>query len=107
MWFFSIDATNNNRLGRYVNDEVRKFANCYAKVQIIDGRPCVLLLACRDLIIGEELRYDYGGGDLPWRQVSLCIYIPIIITVTDTAVVIFYSLMTVTSAVHHISASHV
>ena len=26
-----------------------------------------MLFASKDIKVGEELRYDYGGGDLPWR----------------------------------------
>jgi len=29
--------------------------------------PHIVLFAAKELEVGEELRYDYGGGDLPWR----------------------------------------
>jgi len=36
----------------------------------INGRPRVLLFASKKIAVGTELRYDYGGGSLPWRKVS-------------------------------------
>lgn len=44
-------------------------ANCYCKVVSIDNVPRVCILAAKDIQPGHELRYDYGGGNLPWRQV--------------------------------------
>jgi SET domain-containing protein len=67
---YSIDATSNSRMGRYVNDSPRKAANCIAKAMIFSGKPRVLLFALRDITSGSELRYDYGGGFHPWRKVS-------------------------------------
>lgn len=29
------------------------------------------LYARRDIMMGEELRYDYGVKDLPWRKLSI------------------------------------
>jgi len=37
------------------------------------GKPHVLLFAGKDIAPGEELRYDYGGGDMPWRKVNYLI----------------------------------
>lgn len=69
MCCFSIDATNDEHLGRYVNDAPKKEANCVAKPVMMLGEPHVILFALRDIKSGCELRYDYGGGDLPWRKV--------------------------------------
>ena len=66
---FSIDATRCHRLARYVNDSPKKFANCSPKPLLIAGEPHVVLFAIKDIDVGMELRYDYGGGSLPWRKV--------------------------------------
>jgi SET domain-containing protein len=68
---FSIDARHNERLGRFLNDARRtdEECNCYAKSLFICGQPRVLIFAGKDIKAGSELRYDYGGQDLPWREV--------------------------------------
>lgn len=53
-----------------MNDLPRRLANCYTKVLTVAGRPHVLIFAGKDIDPGEELRYDYGGGDMPWRKVN-------------------------------------
>jgi len=65
----SIDATNNARLGRYMNDAPmrRMECNCLSKACYINKKPHLLVFAARDIQEGEELRYDYGTGNLPWR----------------------------------------
>jgi len=67
----SIDGTRSDRLGRYVNDSPRRYANCYPKTVVIDNRQHVIIFAATNISTGMELRYDYGGGDLPWREVNL------------------------------------
>jgi SET domain-containing protein len=52
-------------LGHFVNDLPRRLANCYTKVIAMAGRPHVLIFAGKDIAAGDELRYDYGGGDMP------------------------------------------
>jgi hypothetical protein len=66
----SIDGNDEIQLGRFVNDNPRKIANCIAKIHCIQNVPHILLFAAQDIPVGTELRYDYGGGDLPWRKVS-------------------------------------
>lgn len=68
---FSIDATDNMRLGRFVNDAPRKTANCSPKALFVDGKPHVVFFAVKDIKAGEELSFDYGGGPLPWRNVKV------------------------------------
>jgi len=65
----SIDATNNTRLGRYINDAPVRDpeCNCLPKAYYIDGVPHILVFAAKDILADEELRYDYGTGDLPWQ----------------------------------------
>jgi hypothetical protein len=67
---FSIDATHEEaRLARYINDAPKKEANCVAKAVDISGRLHIIIFAgANDITPGTELRYDYGGGDLPWRK---------------------------------------
>jgi len=71
--YFSLDASSNNRLGRYANDaKARSRAcNCYVKTLIVEGKPHNILFASKDIAAGQEIRYDYGGGSaLPWRKAS-------------------------------------
>jgi len=70
MFNFSIDGTSTNRLGRFVNDSPRRYANCSPKAMFIEGCPRVLLFASKLIPAGTELRYDYGGT-VPWRKVYL------------------------------------
>lgn len=45
--------------------------NCKMKRVDVDGKPHVCLFAIEDKQQGEEMTYDYGGDDCPWRmQVS-------------------------------------
>lgn len=62
--------SHQHRLGRFVNDSPKRFTNCAPKVMLICGKHRVLLFATKNTAVGTELRYDYGGGRLPWRKVS-------------------------------------
>ncbi|XP_029367222.1 lysine methyltransferase 5Ab isoform X2 [Echeneis naucrates] len=56
---YCIDATKETgRLGRLINHS--KTGNCQTKLHAIDGHPHLILVAARDLKVGEELLYDYG-----------------------------------------------
>jgi hypothetical protein len=66
---YSIEASESERLGKFVNDAPRKFANCVAKAVFLQGMLRVLLFATKNIPANTELRYDYGGKDLPWREV--------------------------------------
>ncbi|XP_072032945.1 uncharacterized protein [Amphiura filiformis] len=62
-----IDATiEDGRLARLVNDD-NKDPNCIMKKYIVENRPTLCILARKDIAAGEELTYDYGITDLPWR----------------------------------------
>ena len=67
---FSIDATLESSLGRFVNDSPRKFGNCQMKKFVIKSRPHLCLVAVKDIPERVELRYDYGdtNANLFWRQ---------------------------------------
>ena len=56
-----------------VNDAVAPKANC-KMVAVNDGKnPHLCLFAVRDIEVWEELRFDYGVPNLPWRKVLLSI----------------------------------
>ena len=67
MYIFSVDATNDTggSLGRLVNDSPT--GNSYMRRILVNQQPHLCLFASKDINIGEELRYDYGVKDLPWR----------------------------------------
>ena len=52
-----------------------KECNCYAKSAFIKGRPHLLLFSKKKICAGDEIRYDYGGKDLPWRKVLYCVLV--------------------------------
>lgn len=57
---FCIDATEEtDRLGRLINHSKSK-PNCSTKIVEIQHRPHLVLIASRDIQIGEEITYDYG-----------------------------------------------
>ncbi|XP_029943204.1 uncharacterized protein LOC115385360 isoform X2 [Salarias fasciatus] len=66
MW--CLDASlEDHSLGRLVNDE-HKNPNCKMRTVQVDGIPHLCLFANRDIVPGEELAYDYGDSDWPWRK---------------------------------------
>ncbi|PIK37005.1 putative N-lysine methyltransferase SETD8-A-like [Apostichopus japonicus] len=62
-----IDATSDLCMAKMVNDDWRE-PNCKVKKETVDGKPHLLLFAIRDILPGQELRYDYGKEDAPWRM---------------------------------------
>ena len=72
-YYFSLDASTNHlsRLGRFLNDSPKRLANCAPKAMIIAGKPRVVIFATKHIMSGTELRYDYGGRNLPWRKVGV------------------------------------
>jgi SET domain len=64
---FSIDASEVECLGRMINDATGKEINCAIKIIKIGLHPHLCFFATHDIMVGEELRYDYGVDDLPWR----------------------------------------
>uniref|UniRef100_A0A8W8JRM4 SET domain-containing protein n=1 Tax=Magallana gigas TaxID=29159 RepID=A0A8W8JRM4_MAGGI len=71
----SIDATNTERKGKYIKDEEvgSPLNNCVMRLLVTENYPRLCLFANRDIKAGEELRYDYGEANLPWRQIHLMI----------------------------------
>ena len=66
-YLFSVDATQGNCLCKFVNDSEQKYANCSMRKSEFEGQPRIYLIATANIVDGEELRYDYGDVDLPWR----------------------------------------
>lgn len=63
----SIDAAKEDgSFGRLVNDD-DKHPNCNMKKIEVDGKPHLCLFAVTDIKEGDEITYDYGGTDWPWR----------------------------------------
>ena len=91
---FSIDATKHNKqLGRLVNDGdgVHEPVNCVMRKLPFDpsctSSPPICLFALRDIQPGEELRYDYGNPELPWRKVNI-VYNPSLHLVQNVSLVV-------------------
>eukprot|EP00794_Sanderia_malayensis_P019616 gene19616-21548_t len=59
------DTKADNRLGRLVNDSATP--NAVMKKLAVDGLPYLCILALKDNKANEEVTYDYGVDDLPWR----------------------------------------
>ncbi|XP_058626759.1 histone-lysine N-methyltransferase set-1-like [Onychostoma macrolepis] len=59
-------------LGRLVNDDHKK-PNCKFKIIAVNNHPHLCLFAIADILPGQELTYNYGTSDWPWRtQVKRC-----------------------------------
>lgn len=66
--FYSVDAAKEDgSLGRLVNDDHLN-PNAKMKYFAVKGKPHLCLFAARDINAGEELTYNYGDADWPWRQ---------------------------------------
>ncbi|KAL6476808.1 hypothetical protein MHYP_G00153070 [Metynnis hypsauchen] len=62
-----IDASREDgSFGWLVNDE-HQHPNCRMKKIDVNGKPHLCLFALNDIKEGEEITYDYGGEDCPWR----------------------------------------
>ena len=51
-----------------VNDAIGKEQNAKMKLLYVDSNPHLAIFAIRQIHAGEEVRYDYGVEDLPWRH---------------------------------------
>uniref|UniRef100_A0A9J7XPJ6 SET domain-containing protein n=1 Tax=Cyprinus carpio carpio TaxID=630221 RepID=A0A9J7XPJ6_CYPCA len=62
-----IDASREDgSFGRLVNDD-HQHPNCKMKKIDVNGKAHLCLFALKDIKEGEEITYDYGGDDCPWR----------------------------------------
>ncbi|KAI7798716.1 histone-lysine N-methyltransferase SETD5 isoform X3 [Triplophysa rosa] len=65
--FFCVDAARDDgSLGRLVNDDDIN-PNCRMKTIRVDGKPHLCLFAIRSICPGEEITYNYGDSEWPWR----------------------------------------
>ena len=65
--FFSIDATNSQTLGKFVNDS--SYPNAKMRIEWMeDGLPHLLLFALVDIPPYTEIRFNYGAPGLWWRK---------------------------------------
>lgn len=65
---FSVDATFQERLGKYINHSTRH-SNCAIKAVHYDGIFSICFFALKDIEKGMELRYHYGVTGLDWQKV--------------------------------------
>lgn len=71
--YCSIDASKEDgTIGRLVNDDRRP--NSKMVKIVINNVPRLCLFAIRNIGAGEEITYNYGGVDLPWRRHSKVVY---------------------------------
>ena len=65
--FCSVDgAKEDGSLGRLVNDN-HIDPNAKMKYLSVQGKPLLCLIAFQDISPGEEITYNYGDSDWPWR----------------------------------------
>ncbi|KAM9449540.1 uncharacterized protein Hap1MRO34_022084 isoform 1-T4 [Clarias gariepinus] len=65
--FLCVDAAlDDGSLGRLVNDDHIK-PNCRMKTIRVDGNSHLCLFAIRSICPGEEITYNYGDSEWPWR----------------------------------------
>ncbi|XP_017546233.1 uncharacterized protein LOC108423451 isoform X1 [Pygocentrus nattereri] len=69
-WYVGADcidaSVDDGSLGRLVNDDSNP--NSRMKIISVSQVPHLCLFALCDIQPGEEITYDYGGYDLPWRR---------------------------------------
>lgn len=65
--YLSIDAAREDgSLGRLVNDD-HVSPNSKMRTITVNGKPHLCLFAIKDIKPGEEITYNYGDSDWPWR----------------------------------------
>jgi len=71
--FVRIDASEeDDSLGRLVNDD-NISPNTNMKKLVIGNEPRLCLFATRHINPGDEITYNYGTMDYPWRQKRVCL----------------------------------
>ena len=68
MLYCSVDASSSERKAKYINDEWQSPANAGVEKLLIDNKPRLGVFAKRSIQVGEEIRYNYGNIDAPWRK---------------------------------------
>ncbi|KAK3539860.1 hypothetical protein QTP70_014507 [Hemibagrus guttatus] len=64
-------AREDGSLGRLVNDDHIN-PNSNMKIITVKGKPHLCLIATRSINPGEEITYNYGDSEWPWRSKVLC-----------------------------------
>ncbi|XP_042289756.1 N-lysine methyltransferase KMT5A-A-like isoform X3 [Thunnus maccoyii] len=59
-------AREDDSLGRLVNDD-HVSPNSRMRIITVDRKPHLCLFAIKDIRPGEEITYNYGDSDWPWR----------------------------------------
>uniref|UniRef100_A0AAZ1WYI0 SET domain-containing protein n=2 Tax=Oreochromis aureus TaxID=47969 RepID=A0AAZ1WYI0_OREAU len=59
-------AREDGSLGRLVNDD-HVSPNSKMRTIAVNGKPHLCLFAIKDIKPGEEITYNYGDSDWPWR----------------------------------------
>ena len=74
---FSLDATKNQRIGKFVNDSNRTYSNAWMRKVKVNGKPRLCLYAKKNIDPKTEIRYDYGEHPslLPWRKEVIYIFL--------------------------------
>lgn len=70
-----MDATNTSRLGKFVNDTTKVYANAKVRQIEINGIPRLCLFALNDLLKEIEIRYDYQAPGLWWRKAMGIVFV--------------------------------
>ncbi|KAL1250797.1 hypothetical protein QQF64_018593 [Cirrhinus molitorella] len=60
-------ARDDGSLGRFVNDDHIN-PNSRMKTICVDGKPHLCLFATRNISPDDEITYDYGDSEWPWRR---------------------------------------
>ena len=73
--YCSIDATDEPSrgplLGRLVNHGEKKEINAKTRILQTNRKPAMCLFALKVINVGEEILYDYGVKDLPWKETKV------------------------------------
>ncbi|MEQ2257350.1 hypothetical protein ILYODFUR_033976 [Ilyodon furcidens] len=97
MMHSSVDAAREDgSLGRLVNDHAVN-PNSKMKVTRVDGRPHLCLFALKDIGPGEEVTYNCGDSDWPWRNKvfrSVAILSQVILSALNTTLKVISSCST-------------
>jgi len=63
----TVDAMNLGNLMRFANHASQEYANCTTKICFARGSYRAVLVAKRDILVNEELTFDYGfSPDIDW-----------------------------------------
>jgi len=55
--------------------------NAKMKKLVVDRLPRLCLFASQQINPGDEITYNYGNGDYPWRQAKVFLIVPVSVIV--------------------------